>query len=109
MVASTSSCNVNTLSLIVIVGVVKVGDVLKTTFPVPVEVVTPVPPFATATVPVTFAAFPPMERLEAVPVNPVPAPANDVALKMPVLGTKLNLVDDVIAPTFPVVADEMTG
>lgn len=72
-------------------------------------VVCPVPPLATATVPVTFAALPPMERLEAVPVNPVPAPANDVALKTPVLGTKLSLVDDVVAPTFPVVADEMTG
>ena len=43
------------------------------------------------------------------PVNPVAAPANDVAVNTPVLGTKLSLVDDVVAPTFPVVADEMTG
>ena len=35
------------------VGVVRVGDVLRTTEPEPVEVVTPVPPLATATVPVT--------------------------------------------------------
>lgn len=32
-------------------GVTRVGEVLKTTFPVPVDVVTPVPPFATANVP----------------------------------------------------------
>ena len=51
----------------------------------------------------------PLMFIEAVPVNPVAAPANDVALKTPVLGTKLSLVDDVVAPTFPVVPDEMTG
>ena len=51
----------------------------------------------------------PLMFIEAVPVNPVAAPANDVALNTPVLGTKLSLVDDVVAPTFPVVADEMTG
>jgi hypothetical protein len=34
------------------------GLVFKTTLPEPVEVVTPVPPFATATVPVTFVALP---------------------------------------------------
>lgn len=39
-------------------GVVSVGEELKTTDPEPVEVVTPVPPLATATVPVTLAAFP---------------------------------------------------
>lgn len=72
-------------------------------------VVCPVPPFAIATVPVTLAAFPPIDRLEAVPVRPVPAPANDVAVNTPVFGTKLNLVDDVVAPTFPVVTEEITG
>jgi len=36
-------------------GVTSVGLVLRTTFPVPVEVVTPVPPFATGNVPVTPA------------------------------------------------------
>ena len=35
-------------------GVTKVGEVDKTTSPVPVEVVVPVPPFATDNVPVTF-------------------------------------------------------
>jgi hypothetical protein len=34
-------------------GVVRTGDVDKTTFPVPVDVVTPVPPLATGRVPVT--------------------------------------------------------
>jgi hypothetical protein len=34
-------------------GVTRVGDVLSTLDPVPVEVVTPVPPFATGSVPVT--------------------------------------------------------
>ena len=67
------------------------------------------PPLATATVPVTLAALPPIDKLEAVPVKPVPAPLNDVALKTPVFGTKLNLVEEVVAPTLPVVADEITG
>ena len=58
---------------------------------------------------VAVAALPPIDKPEAVPVRPVPAPLNDVALKTPVFGTKLNLVDDVVAPTFPVVADEITG
>jgi hypothetical protein len=39
-------------------GVTKEGDVERTTLPVPVEVVTPVPPFPTATMPVTFPAVP---------------------------------------------------
>jgi hypothetical protein len=34
-------------------GVVKVGEVLRTTEPEPVDVVTPVPPLATGKVPVT--------------------------------------------------------
>ena len=40
------------------IGVFSKGDVFKTTDPVPVEVVTPVPPFKTATMPVTLAAVP---------------------------------------------------
>ena len=36
---------------------VKVGLADKTTLPVPVEVVVPVPPLATAKVPVTWARF----------------------------------------------------
>ena len=43
------------------------------------------------------------------PVKPVPAPVNDVALKTPVFGTKLILVDEVVAPVFPVVTAERTG
>ena len=39
-------------------GVTNVGLFDRTTAPVPVEDVTPVPPFATATVPVTFVALP---------------------------------------------------
>ena len=38
-------------------GVTNVGDVLRTTFPDPVEVVTPVPPEATASVPVWSLRF----------------------------------------------------
>ena len=37
-------------------GVTSVGLVLRTTLPVPVDVVTPVPPFATANVPATVTA-----------------------------------------------------
>ena len=58
---------------------------------------------------VAVAALPPIDKLEAVPVNPVPAPVNDVALKTPVFGTKLNFVDEVVAPVFPVVTEERTG
>ena len=39
-------------------GVTSVGLVAKTTEPVPVAVVDPVPPFSMATIPVTFAAVP---------------------------------------------------
>jgi hypothetical protein len=38
------------------IGVTRVGDVLNTLFPEPVEVVTPVPPLATGRVPVTCVA-----------------------------------------------------
>jgi hypothetical protein len=37
-------------------GVTKEGELDNTTLPLPVEVVTPVPPFATATIPVTLFA-----------------------------------------------------
>ena len=48
-------------------GVIRIGEVDKTTLPVPVEFVTPVPPFATATTPVnTFAVDEPIG-----PVNPI--------------------------------------
>ena len=56
-------------------GVVKVGEVDKTTLPEPVAVVTPVPPLATGSVP---------EKLVAVtPVNPAPLPEKLVAVNAP--------------------------
>ena len=42
--------------MLLIVGRVSVGAVLRTTAPVPVDVVTPVPPLATANVPEVIAA-----------------------------------------------------
>jgi hypothetical protein len=64
---------------------------------------------ATATVPVTFAAVPPIERLDAVPVKPVPAPVNDVALKTPVLGTNESFVDETVTGLFPVELVRIAG
>ena len=58
---------------------------------------------------VAVAAFPPIERLEAVPVSPVPAPLNDVALKTPVDGTNDNLVEAVFAGKLPVVVVTHVG
>ena len=78
-------------------------------------VVDPVPPLAIATVPdtlvadVAVAAFPPIDKLVAVPVKPVPAPVNDVAVKTPVLGTNENLVDDVVAGLLPVEFTDIMG
>ena len=53
-------------------------------FKIPKRVVEPVPPFATATVPVTLSAVPPMESEEAVPVRPVPAPVKEEAVMVEV-------------------------
>ena len=53
------------------IGVTSVGLVDRTTLPVPVEVVTPVPPFATGSVPVTFVA----KFTKVVDVVPVPPEA----------------------------------
>jgi hypothetical protein len=53
--------------------VVSVPEVLKTTEPEPVEVVTPVPPLATGSVPVTLDA-----KLQYV-VEEDPVPPDDVA------------------------------
>jgi hypothetical protein len=58
---------------------------------------------------VAVAAFPPIDNPDAVPVKPVPAPANEVAVKTPVFGTKLNFVDEVVAGLLPDVADDKTG
>jgi hypothetical protein len=54
-------------------GVTKVGLVDKTTFPDPVEVVTPVPPFATAKVPVTPVAKGKPVQFVNVPLVGVPS------------------------------------
>jgi len=78
-------------------------------------VVLSVPPFAIATVPDTFvadvavAALPPIDRLVAVPVKPVPAPVNDVALKTPVLGTNESFVDETVIGLFPVELVRIAG
>ena len=58
---------------------------------------------------VAVAAFPPIDKPDAVPVKPVPAPLNEVAVKTPVDGTKLNLVELVFAGLLPVVFAEMIG
>ena len=58
---------------------------------------------------VAVAALPPIDKLAAVPVSPVPAPLNDVELNAPVLGTKLSLVELVVTPVFPVVTAEIVG
>jgi hypothetical protein len=58
---------------------------------------------------VAVAAFPPIERLDAVPVNPVPAPLNEVALKTPVEGTKLIFVELVVIGKLPVVVETSVG
>jgi hypothetical protein len=76
-------------------GVTKVGEVDKTRFPLPVEDVTPVPPFATGKVPVT-----PVERGR--PVVLVSTPEAGV----PNAGvTKVGEVDKT---TFPVPVEEVT-
>ena len=82
-------------------GVVKVGEVDKTTLPEPVAVVTPVPPLATGSVP---------EKLVAVtPVNPAPLPEKLVAVNAPVLGTKDNLVLATFCGKLPEVAVTNVG
>lgn len=58
---------------------------------------------------VAVAAFPPIDKPDAVPVNPVPAPLKDVAVKTPVFGTKLNFVELVVAGLLPVLLADITG
>ena len=59
------------------IGVTSVGDVDSTVLPVPVEVVTPVPPLATGSVPVTcevkltLDSVPPSVRLPVLVTVPV--------------------------------------
>ena len=42
---------------------------------------------------VAVAAFPPIDKPDAVPVKPVPAPLNDVDVKTPVEGLYWSLVE----------------
>lgn len=58
---------------------------------------------------VAVAAFPPIDKPLAVPVNPVPAPLKLVAVNTPVFGTKDSLVEDTVAGLLPVEFAEMTG
>ena len=59
---------------------------------------------------VAVAAFPPIERLEAVPVKPVPAPVKLVDVKTPVDGLNWYLVELTYSVEIsPVVADENNG
>ena len=60
------------------IGVTNEGEVLNTTLPVPVEVVTPVPPLATANVPAKVTA--PEVAVDG--VNPV-VPAENVVTDTP--------------------------
>ena len=53
---------------------------------------------------VAVAAFPPIERLAAVPVKPVPAPVKLVELKTPVDGLKVSLLELVLTGMLPVLA-----
>ena len=80
---------------------------------VPVETVLVICPVALIVVnaPVLAVVAPtvPLMLIDAVPVNPVAAPLNDVALKTPVFGTKLSLVELVVTPVFPVVTAEIVG
>jgi hypothetical protein len=54
---------------------------------------------------VAVAALPPIDKPDAVPVNPVPAPLNAVADNVPVDGTYFSFVDETFSPVIePVVA-----
>ena len=74
-------------------GVTNVGDVDKTTEPVPVDVVTPVPPLATAKVPESVK----------VPLDVIGPPVNDIPVVPPEASTKVTvpeaaLVQEVSVP-----------
>ena len=94
-------------------GVTSVGELLRTTLVVPVEVVTPVPPFATGNVPLTPVAKGIAERvppsvsepeLVTVPVsvNPLTVPAPETLVTVPVLTPRFVLASAaVVAPVPP--------
>jgi hypothetical protein len=101
---------------LVIVGLVMVGLVLKTLFPVPVDVETPVPPFATGKIPVTpvvngnpvtyvivpLVGVPKLgvtKDIELASIPPVTVPLSPVVTMFPVVaGTAILNVDAVFGP-----------
>jgi hypothetical protein len=80
-------------------GVTKVGEVDKTTEPVPVEVVTPVPPFKTGRVPVTPVVKGKPVKLVATPE--VGVPSNGVTNVGDVERTVEPVPVDVVTPVPP--------
>ena len=94
-------------------GVTSVGELLKTTLVVPVEVVTPVPPFATGNVPLTPVAkgiaesVPPRvndpdEVTVPVSVSPLTVPVPETLVTVPVLTPRFVLAcAAVVAPVPP--------
>jgi hypothetical protein len=82
------------------VGVVRVGEVPNTTAPVPVEVVTPVPPLATARVPanVTAPDVAPAGVSPVVPPAKVVTPPLEAAL-VQVVPLDVNTLPDVLGAT----------
>ena len=94
-------------------GVTSVGELLRTTLVVPVEVVTPVPPFATGNVPLTPVAKGIAERVPpsvsdpdevTVPdrLSPLTVPVPDTLVTVPVLTPRLVLASAaVVAPVPP--------
>ena len=88
-------------------GVVNVGLVDKTTLPVPVLVVTPVPPLATARVPASVIV-PDVVIGPPLVVRPVVPPATLIEVTVPALAAgvaqvpspRQNVVDDALVPEF---------
>ena len=77
-------------------GVTKVGDVLNTMATVPVDEVTPVPPLATGSVPVTPVVIGRPVQLVSVPLEGVPkAPPDEI--KVPVVAGRVITVVPAIA------------
>jgi hypothetical protein len=81
------------------VGVTRVGEFDKTTLPEPVEVVTPVPPFATPRVPVTPVVK--GNPVAFVSVNALGVPKFGVVSVGDVLRTTEPLPVDVVTPVPP--------
>ena len=89
------------MMVVAVTAPVKVGDAERTTLPLPVLVVTPVPPFATGKVPVT-----PVVKGSPVPfvsVTEVGVPRTGVTSVGLVLRTTLPVPVDVVTPVPPLV------